>query len=225
MINILIVEDESIVALEIANLVKILGYNVIATVSNSVKAIEVIQSKQVDLILMDVYIKGNIDGIATAVQINILNKTPIIYISAFSDENTLERAINTNPVAFLIKPFSEKELKIAIKIALKQTYNSFEQNFKIGDVVFDHEFSYDTKACELFYLGEEIHLTNQERQLLHFLIDNKNIIVSVYDIENEIWPDKESNENTRRALISRLRSKLNYKFIQTIHSVGYKISF
>ncbi|WP_428737461.1 response regulator [Sulfurimonas sp.] len=224
MINILIVEDESIVALEISNFVKTLGFNPIATVSNGKKAMEIIRSNVVDLILMDVYIKGDIDGISVAQQINQIKNIPIIYISAFSDDITLQRAIETNPSTYLIKPFHEKELEVAIKIALKQVQKEFG-SYRKGDITFDQEFSYDSQADELLFIGEVVHLTKQERQLLHLLLNCKNQIVSIYDVENEIWPTKESNENTRRALVSRLRSKLNYKFIQTIHSIGYKINF
>lgn len=218
--NILIVEDESIVALEISTFVYKLGYSVVDTVSSGLKAIEVINSNNVDLILMDVYIKGDMDGITCAGQIKKEKNIPIIYISAFSDNETLTRAIQTQPSAYLIKPFNRKELKVAMQIATK----SYDLNKKIGDVILDNEFSFDSNSCELIMLGEVIHLSKQEKHLLHLLISAKNNIISIYEIENEIWPDKESNESTRRALISRLRAKLNYKFLETIHSIGYRIN-
>jgi DNA-binding response OmpR family regulator len=73
--------------------------------------------------------------------------------------------------------------------------------------------------------GAVIHLTKQEKKLLLLLLEFKNSVVSIYKIENELWPNKETNENTRRALISRLRAKLNYKFIETVHSEGYRLNF
>jgi len=223
--KILIVEDESLVALEISNVVQALGYNTCAIVSNAKKALQVVAVDTVDLILMDVYIKGDIDGISCAKEIKKSKDIPIIYISAFSDDDTLTRAIETNPTSYLIKPFNIKELEIAIKIALKKsTTESGKENNIIGDFILDDDFSYESVSQELIMLGEKIHLTRQERQLLGLLIRSKNKIVSIYEMENEIWPDKESNENTRRALIARLRSKLNHKFIETIHSVGYRIN-
>jgi len=223
--KILIVEDESLVALEISNVVQTLGYNTCAIVSNAKKALQVVAVDTVDLILMDVYIKGDIDGIACAKEIKKSKDIPIIYISAFSDDDTLTRAIDTNPTSYLIKPFNIKELEIAIKIALKKsTTESGKENNIVGDFILDGDFSYESVSQELIVSGQKIHLTRQERQLLSILIRSKNQIVSIYEMENEIWPDKESNENTRRALIARLRSKLNYKFIETIHSVGYRIN-
>jgi len=216
--SILIVEDESLVALEIESFVKSLGYEVLSTVSDAKECFKVIKKKKPDLILMDVYIKGDIDGIECSKKIKQNSFIPIIFISAFSDDETLNRAVLTNPSAYLIKPFNRKELEVAIKIALKK-HNSYD---KKGDIIFDEEFSFDTASNELIHNGEIIHLTKKELQLLKLFLNKKNTLVSYYDIENELWPDKESNENTRRSIISRLRSKLKYRFIQTEHSLGYK---
>lgn len=223
--NILIVEDESLVALEISSYIQKLGYNPCAIASNAAKAIEIVNTHNVDLILMDVYIKGNVDGIECAAEIKEKQNIPIIYISAFSDDITLERAVETNPITYLIKPFNTKELKVAIKIALKcsQREHSKKKEY-VGDIILDNDFSYDSISQDLIFVGEKTHLTKQERQLLNLLIRSKNNILSIYEIENEIWPDKESNENTRRALIARLRSKLNYKFLKTVHSIGYRMN-
>ena len=218
--NVLIVEDESIVALEISSYIEELGFNVVAIVSSAKKALEVVNSNVLDLILMDVQIKGEIDGISCASEIKKSKDIPIIYISAFSDDETLSRAIKTNPSSYLVKPFNQKELKIAMCIATKKESDSMKK----GDVIFDEEFSFDTEDEELILHGEIIHLTKQEKLLLTLLISSKNSVVGIYDLENHIWPNKASNENTRRALISRLRTKLKYKFLETIHSIGYKIN-
>lgn len=217
--NILIVEDESIVAMEISNYIKELGYSTGAIVSNAKDCLEYLSTNSVDLILMDIYIKGDMDGISCAAKLKEMHVTPIIYISAFSDDETLERAIETEPIAYLTKPFNRKELKFAITIAMRQ----YASNLKVGDLIFDKEFSYDTQNDELILLGEAVHMTKKERELLSLLVKSKNSVVTTYEIENALWPDKESNENTRRALVSRLRSKLNYKFLETIHSIGYKL--
>ena len=218
--NVLIIEDESIVALEISSYIEELDFNVVAVVSSAKKAFEVVNSNVLDLILMDVQIKGEIDGISCATEIKNTKDIPIIYISAFSDDETLSRAIQTNPSSYLVKPFNPKELKIAMCIATKKESDSMKK----GDVLFDEEFSFDTEDEELILHGEVIHLTKQEKLLLTLLISSKNSVVGIYDLENYIWPNKASNENTRRALISRLRAKLKYKFLETIHSIGYKIN-
>ena len=218
--QILIVEDESIVALEISNYVNTLGYNVVKSVSSSQKALDVINSNSIDLVLMDVKIKGDVDGISCAESIKEISNIPIIYISAFSDDETLQRAIQTQPSSYLLKPFNRKELKVAMSIATKK----YEINTRVGSVVFDSEFSFDVDTQELILRGEIIHLTKKEQALLSLLIAAKSSIVSINNVENEIWPLKSSNENTRRALVARLRSKLKHKFLETVHGMGYRLS-
>ncbi len=218
--KILIVEDESLVALEISNFVSSLGYEVVEIATSANQAVEIFKKNDIDVVLMDVYLKGDIDGTECANTIKQIKELPIIYISAFSDDITLQRAINSKPTSYLVKPFNREELKIALLIATK----TIDEQTHKGDVIFDSEFSFDTINQELICKGELIHLTKREKELLSLFVLNKKNVVSFYELELALWPDKEANENTRRALVSKLRSKLNYKFIETIHSLGYKIN-
>lgn len=218
--NILIVEDESIVALELSGYVETLGFRVAGIASSADQAYKILKMYEIDLILMDIYIKGKVDGISCAKEIKKSKVIPLIYISAFSDDETLQRAIETDPSSYLIKPLNRMELKVAMRIAIKNSSDSFVT----GNIIFDSEFSFDTVNSELILHGESIHITKQEKVLLSLLLASKNSIVSIYEMENHLWPDKQSNENTRRALVSRLRSKLKYKFLETIHSIGYRIN-
>ena len=219
--QILIVEDESLVALDLSQSVESLGYHVVGIVSNSKDAIELTCKEKVDLVLMDICIKGETDGIDTAKAIKIYDKNiQIIYSTALSGEEDIKRAVKTNPSAYIIKPVSIQTLQAAMEIALMSCDN--EECIR-GDVVLDDEFSYERDSEQLIYNGKFINLTKRERQLLNLFISSSNNIVSLYDIENEIWPDKNFNINTTRALISRLRAKLKYKIIETIPSLGYRI--
>ena len=139
--NILIVEDESLVALEISGFVKELGYEVAGIASSADKALQIVTKKSIDLILMDVYIKGKTDGVSSAAEIRKIDKIPLIYISAFSDDEMLERVIVTNPIGYLTKPFNRKELKVAIKIALnrKRRKSDNEDEIYRGDILLDDE--------------------------------------------------------------------------------------
>ena len=118
MVNILIVEDESIVALDIKDKVERLGYNVLAVVSSGEKAIEEVKKVQPELVLMDIVLKGEIDGIETARQIREHFDIPIIYLTAHSDTQTLTRAKITGPFGYLVKPFVDSELRKAIEAVL-----------------------------------------------------------------------------------------------------------
>ncbi|MCZ3365699.1 MULTISPECIES: response regulator [Methanobacterium] len=120
MVNILIVEDESIVALDIQDKVERLGYGVLAVVSSGEKAIEEVKKSQPDLVLMDIVLKGEIDGIETAERIREHFNIPIIYLTAHSDNQTLNRAKITGPFGYLVKPFVDSELRSAIEEVLSK---------------------------------------------------------------------------------------------------------
>ena len=224
-IPVMIVEDEVIVSMEIANYLEELGYEVINISNNSVDAYTYALKYEPHIIMMDIRIKGEVDGIDTASMIQEKINTSIIYLTAYCDETTVERAIKTNPSAYLTKPFNKQELFVSLKMAVSSyDKNIKKENHKIGDIIFDDEFSFDSKNNQLIYNSEYLHLTKREIQLLNLLITSKNCIVSIYEMENRIWPDKFPNENTRRTLVSRLRSKMKYKFIETIPSLGYRIN-
>ena len=115
--QILIVEDEIIIAEGIQRTLKKMGYDVPAIVSSGEEAIKKIKENNPDLILMDIVIHGKMDGIETAGQIHSLFDIPVVYLTAYADEKTLERAKITEPFGYLIKPFKERELQITIEIA------------------------------------------------------------------------------------------------------------
>ena len=116
--KILLVEDESIVARDIKNMLLILGYDVLQVLSTGQEAIKQTQKLMPDLVLMDVMLEGKIDGIEAAHRIYKDLDIPVVYITAFVDEKTMERAKRTEPFGYIVKPFEERELQTSIEIAL-----------------------------------------------------------------------------------------------------------
>lgn len=119
-INILIVEDELIIAKNTAKKLRNLGYNVSKIVSSGQAAIDYVASENPDLILMDIAIKGAIDGIETAFEIKAKKDIPVIFLTAYANDDTLERASKTGCYGYLIKPFRDKELQATIKMVLSK---------------------------------------------------------------------------------------------------------
>ena len=117
-INILIVEDESIVAWDLQERLESEGYNVISTVRSGEEALRIVENSKVDLVFMDVRLAGVLDGIETAIQIKNNFNISIIYISANSDFTTRNEIRQTRPYQYLIKPFDDFQLKIAINNCL-----------------------------------------------------------------------------------------------------------
>lgn len=116
--KILVVEDENIVALEIKKRLQKLGYIVPGVASTGEDAITKAEGILPDLVLMDIMLKGEIDGIHAAGEIRRRFNIPVIYLTAYSDEETLQRAKMTEPYGYILKPFEEDDLRTAIEIAL-----------------------------------------------------------------------------------------------------------
>ncbi|WP_119300277.1 hybrid sensor histidine kinase/response regulator [Dongia deserti] len=118
--QIMLVEDERIVALHLQQQLSTFGYEVIANVARGDQALQKIEEKRPDLILMDINIEGEIDGIETAARIPPSYHIPVVYLTAYSEEATLERARATKPYGYLLKPFSERELHATIQMVLER---------------------------------------------------------------------------------------------------------
>ena len=116
--QIMLVEDEVIVALDVRQRLEALGYIVVAHASSGEEAIMFASEIDLDLILMDVRLRGKMDGIDAAAKIREHHDIPIIYLTAFADENTLSRAKLTEAYGYLIKPFEDRELRSSIEMAL-----------------------------------------------------------------------------------------------------------
>jgi len=118
-INILVVEDESIVSKDIQNSLKKIGYNVIGSCNNAEEAIEIATELHPDVVLMDIMLKGVLTGIDAADKIKLLN-IPVIFLTAYADEATLAKAKVTEPYGYILKPFKEKDLNISIEMAIQR---------------------------------------------------------------------------------------------------------
>lgn len=116
--KILVVEDENIVALEIKKRLQKLGYIVPGVASTGEDAISKAEGIRPDLVLMDIMLKGEIDGIHAAGEIRKRFNIPVVYLTAYSDEETLQRAKLTEPYGYILKPFEEDDLRTTIEIAL-----------------------------------------------------------------------------------------------------------
>lgn len=118
--RVMVVEDERIVALNLCRTLNRLGYDAGTVVSSGVDALRSIGEEKPDIVLMDIHIEGDMDGIETAARIPPDMMLPVIYLTAYSEDATLERARDTRPYGYLVKPFSERELHATISMALKR---------------------------------------------------------------------------------------------------------
>lgn len=116
-LRVLIVEDESLVALDLQERLILLGYEVAAVVDNGTDALLYARAMKFDLALMDIHIRGEIDGIRTAAALRETLDLPVVFLTAHSDEATLARAGLSEPFGYLLKPFDERDLRATLQMA------------------------------------------------------------------------------------------------------------
>jgi CheY-like chemotaxis protein len=136
-VKILIVEDEKILAMGLKNKLEKLGFAVTGLASSGLEAIESVKKEQPDLVLMDIVLKGDMDGIDTAKFIVNLHDIPVIYLTAYADDETLARAEKTCPYGYILKPYKDNELKANIKMALFKHNSQKENKMDFEDVYRD----------------------------------------------------------------------------------------
>jgi PAS domain S-box-containing protein len=118
--RVVVAEDESVAAWYLREALENLGHTVLASVASGTDAIQVTGDTQPDLVLMDIRLEGLIDGIMAAQQIRDRFDVPVVYITAHADDATLQRAMNSEPFGYILKPFQERELQTAVTIALNR---------------------------------------------------------------------------------------------------------
>jgi len=118
--RVMVVEDERIVAFDLKQRLSELCYEVPAIAASCEEALRKAEQTKPDLILMDIRIQGDLDGIETASRLQSVCPAPIVYLSAYSEDTTLDRARATRPYGYLLKPFSEREMHATIQMALER---------------------------------------------------------------------------------------------------------
>jgi CheY-like chemotaxis protein len=125
--SVLVVENDRISSIEITRLLEKAGYNLTASVPTGEEAITVLRAEHPDIVLMDIQLDGTLDGIQCAEIINQKYSVPLVYLTAYNDDDTLERAKQTGPYGFISKPVAETELRTTLEMALAKYRLETEQ--------------------------------------------------------------------------------------------------
>jgi two-component system, cell cycle sensor histidine kinase and response regulator CckA len=152
--TILVVEDQRVVARDIGEQLTRLGYSVLATTSSGEEAIQLAEQLHPDLVLMDIRLEGPMDGVEAALHIRERYQLPVVYLTAYADEETLRRAKVTEPFGYVLKPFQERELRTAIEIGLYKHHAERK--------LFESEKRY---AVTLSSIGDAVIATNNQGQI------------------------------------------------------------
>lgn len=216
--KILIVEDNPLIAMEIKISLIDMDYTVTSIEDCYDDALKSIKKELPHLILIDIGLKGQKDGISLAKSIQANYDIPFIYLTSDMSEDTIDKACETNPAHYLPKPYTDFALNMAIRLILnKSRRNNFLED--IGENYFYNAF------YKKLYLGKKcINLTPIERKILEILIENKNKLIGREIIEDYIWGSTPiSAENLLRTNISRLRKKIKPLEIKVTKGEGYTL--
>lgn len=203
--TILIVEDERLVAKDIAERLKQKGYTIAGIADHYQAAIELFNLHLPDLILLDIQIKGDKNGIDIAQQINLTRPTPFIFITAQTDAETLQKAKDTFPSAYLVKPFTTTHLAVSIDLAL-------------------HNFSYQKKTSSTSDLESEEEGNLYTKQDFVFIKDsncyikiNQNDVYLIESDGNYVKIHTQEKRYLIRCTISKAITKMNQPYFVRVH--------
>lgn len=222
--KILIVEDEIIVAIEIKRALKKHGFDEIEQAFSYKQALEKIKQSKPNLIVMDINLKEEKDGIDLVKEIKQTDNIPVLYLTGFSDEKTMERAFDTDPVGYITKPFNRNELNITIKLALYKMNKLNLSSINKNHIPLNFSYYFDAIDEKLYYKNKHIRLGPKEKKLIVLLINAKFSYISSESIEYKLWPDNPPSESSLRTLIYRLKAKVGCKLIEISYSYGYKLT-
>lgn len=246
-INILVVEDESIIALNLRETLIDLGYKVCGIAPNKCKTMALINKGIVpDLILMDIYLKGPTTGIELSKELKvILPQIPVVFLTANSEVSTIKKASETFAYGYILKPYKKSNLQATIEIALsksdednrqKTKYNSLDNINKalIQKINLSSEKNYRTiqlkygylfdKEKEILYYGDDaIKLTSKEMEIIKLLCTSPGYLISQEQLEYAIWKDEPAGCAAFRSVLFRLRNKVHKDLIINQNNTGYKI--
>lgn len=156
-VKVAIVEDEAIIAEDLADILRSFNYSVVGIAKSYQTGLDLIKKQNPDIVLLDIKIRGELDGITLAHKIKEEYHLPFVFISSHSDQATVKRAADANPYGYLLKPFEDEDVKIAIEIALSNFAKENDLNaddFVLNDSIFIRQKNLSIKLPlkELLYV-------------------------------------------------------------------------
>lgn len=243
--KILIVEDDEVTSMHLKMALQKLNYEVVSIAYDTFQARNKIKIYEPELILLDISLEEETDGISLASYIKDKHNIPFIYLTSHSEDQILHEAKVTKPYGYIIKPFNPKSLHSNIQMAiykfeeelkLKKEMSKLEDkkdslekliyNKKVSDkplVPFADDYHLDISTCETFYKNAKIKLTKKENAFIRILVSQLGQVVSFEQAMNYVWEEEGATENSIRTLVWRLRKKLPTEIIKNASGIGYYI--
>ena len=219
-IKILLIEDEKITSENLKSILEKLNYEVVSIASNAKEAYDIAYNNKVDLVISDIQIEGKEDGIEVAKVFQETYNLPIVFITAFNDDEKINRVSELpNLVGYLVKPIRIIELNNLIKIAIAK-FKIIEKS-KQKTICNVYKYDFDTKS--IYENEKEIILTKNEKLLLSLLLTSNEELVPNEAVNHAIWKSSGGSDLSRRQLIHRVKTKLPHLEIFSVKGIGIGI--
>jgi len=234
--KVMIVEDEMLAQRHLENILKSLDVEVVGCFDNAADARAAMTQGFCDMILMDINIKGSEDGIQLSRSILQQYALPIVFISAYSDGETLEEVLDLSPYGFITKPFSAKDVEVAMGIAYKRfhadgtkraiaeaTSTSSSSAAQADTVHINDVYRFDMVTHTLYENDRPIRLNKKQIVLITVLAERRNQVVDYDTIIDQVWPDGVLASSSLRTLIYSVRQLLPDFPIESHSKIGYAL--
>jgi len=227
--NIVIVEDETITQRYLQDIFAQYDVTVSGCFDNAADTIEALKRVECDMILMDINIKGSVDGIQLAKEILKTYDFPIVFITAHNDDETFQEVLELSPYGFIEKPFSRKDIVFTLQLAY-QRYLSHEKNSKVESanqpreyLILNEHYSYSRALKTLYHNDQPVKLSSKQSKLLEVLIKNVNHTVGYDVLTSAIWGDDTVADSALRTLVYSMRKTLPDLPLLSYSKIGYSI--
>ncbi len=227
--NIVIVEDETITQRYLQDIFAQYDVTVSGCFDNAVDTIEALKSIDCDMILMDINIKGSVDGIQLAKDLLKKYDFPIVFITAHNDDETFQEVLELSPYGFIEKPFSRKDIVFTLQLAY-QRYLSHENNSKVKPtneireyLILNEHYSYSRPLKILYHDDQPVKLSVKQSKLLEVLIKNVNHTVGYDVLTSAIWENDLVADSALRTLVYSVRKTFPDLPVFSYSKIGYSI--
>jgi two-component system response regulator VanR len=214
-IQILVVEDDKSICDMVKRLLVKAGYNVDICADGD-SALERFYNKNYHLVILDIMLPG-INGQELLKELRKIHDTPVLMMTALSDDDNQIKAFMNEADDYVTKPFSMQVLLMRVEALLRRS-GALKKEIRVGNLVLYPE------SCGVEYAGETIQIAPKEFELLMYLAQNKNKVMPHRTLLIKIWGyDFDGNENIVQANIGKLRNKMPVNIIKTVKGVGYSL--
>ena len=231
--RVMIVEDELMAQRHLKNILQSLHVEVCCIYDTAIRARTALHKECCEMILMDININGPEDGIQLTRSILQQYNIPVVFISAYSDSETLQEVMELSPYGFITKPFSAKDVEVALGIAYSRFHaDRFKASSSAGTnsreeeetIVIGPAYRFHPATRTLYRNGEIVRLNKKQLRLIEILVKHANQIVDYGTIVQAIWPDGVVAESSLRTLVYSVRKLLPDFPIESHSKMGYALN-